>query len=134
MLFLSKEWAESLAQMLKTDEKYQRKGKGFDSTYQMIALPCPEKGVSATRACGFLLPTVTDVWEGIREDVDYTMTASYDVFHQIFKGKLGPMVAVTTGKAKIAGSLTKMMRYTAATNLFVNTMMKVDTQFEGDFD
>ena len=133
MKFLSKEWVESLAEQLRRDEKYQKKAKGFDSYYQLIAEPSPEKGVAERKAAGLLLPQATETWEGVRDKVDYTMTASYEVFHKIFSGELGAILAITSGKAKVTGNYAKMMRYTAGANMFVQNMKKLPTEFEGDF-
>ena len=133
MRFLSKEWVDQLAENLKKDEKYQKKTKGFDSYYQLIAEADPDRGVPETRAAGLLLPQATDTWEGVREKVDYTMKAPYEVFYKIFSGELGAMMAITTGKAKVTGNYPKMLRYTAGANMFVQNMKKLATDFEGDF-
>jgi putative sterol carrier protein len=133
MRFLSKEWVDHLAEQLKQDEKYQKKAKGFNSYYQIVAEADPAKGVTEQRSAGLLLPQATETWEGIREDVDYTMTAPYEVFYKIFTGQLGAILAITSGKAKITGNYAKMMRYTAGANMFVQNMKKMPTVFEGDF-
>lgn len=133
MRFLSKEWVDALAESLRTNESYQKKGKGFDSFYQIVAMPCPEKGVTESHSCGLLLPLATETWQGLREDVDYTLTAPYEVYVKIFKGELNPIVAMTTGKAKLKGSMAKALRYTAATNMFVSIMKKLPTEFDGAF-
>ncbi|MEW6262297.1 MAG: SCP2 sterol-binding domain-containing protein [Thermodesulfobacteriota bacterium] len=133
MIFLSREWVEALAEMLRNDEDYQKKGKGFDSYYQIVATPSPEKGVTEDKACGLLLPMATETWMGVRDQVDYTMTAPYEVYYRIFKGDLNPVVAMTTGKAKLKGSMAKALRYSGATNKFVAVMKKLPTKFEGAF-
>jgi putative sterol carrier protein len=133
MRFLSKEWVDHLAEQLKQDEKYQKKTKGFDSYYQLIAEPNPARGITERRAAGLLLPQATETWEGIRENVDYTMTAPYEIFYKIFTGQLGAILAITSGKAKVTGNYAKMMRYTAGANMFVQNMKKMPTDFEGDF-
>ena len=133
MKFMTKEWVDVLAEQLKLDDKYQKKAKGFDSYYQIIATPSPEKGVTEQKACGLFLPTATETWEGIRDDADYTMTAPYEVYYKIFTGELGAMLAITSGKAKIKGNFPKMLKYTGGTNMFVGIMKKMETDFEGDF-
>lgn len=133
MQFLSREWVETLAERLKEDPIYQKKAKGFDSYYQIIATPMPEKGVTEQRACGLFLPLAHETWEGVREDADYTMTAPYEVYHKIFSGELGAVLALTSGKAKVKGNFPKMLRFTGGTNMFVNIMKKLPTDFEGDF-
>jgi putative sterol carrier protein len=133
MQFMSKPWVEALAKALQEDPKYQKKAKGFDSYYQIVCTPSPEQGMSETRACGLLLPQATETWEGIREDVDYTMTASYEIFYKIYKGQMGAVLAITSGKAKVKGNIPRMLRYTAGTNMFVAIMKTIPTEFEGNF-
>lgn len=133
MILFSKEWVEALAEKLKHNDLYQKKAEGFDSYFQIIAKPNPEKGVTETKACGLLLPQATESWIGIRQNIDYTMTASYEIFYKIVKGHLGPILAITTRKAIINGNFPKMMKYTAGTNLMIDIMKKVPVQFEGNF-
>ncbi len=133
MQFLSKEWIDHLAEQLQNDEKYQKKAKGFNSYYQIIAEPSPNRGVTERKAAGLLLPMATETWEGVRDGADYTMTAPYEIYHKIFTGELGAILAITSGKAKVSGNFPKMMRYTAGTNMFVQIMKKLPTDFEGDF-
>ena len=133
MYVFSKEWIDALAEALRSDENYQKKAEGFDSLYQFIATACPKKGVPESMACGLLLPQATETWKGIREDVDYTMTAPYEVYYKIITGKLNAILALTTRKARVQGNFAKMMKYTAATNKFVEIMKELSAQFEGDF-
>ncbi len=133
MLVFTKEWIDALAKALKNDEVYQQKAKGFDSTYQFIIEPVPEKGVTAQRACGLNLPQCDETWEGIRPDTDFVMTASYEVFHQIMTGKMGATWAITTRKAKVKGNLAKLLKYTGAINRYVEVLGQVKGEFEGEF-
>ena len=43
MYVFTKEWIDALAEALKADETYQKKAKGFDSSYQFIVEPVPER-------------------------------------------------------------------------------------------
>ena len=133
MRFLSKEWVDHLSEQLQKDEKYQKKAKGFDSYYQIIAEPNPDRGVVEKRAAGLLLPQATETWEGVRDGADYIMRAPYEIYYKIFTGQLSAILAITSGKAKVTGNYAKMMRYTAGVNMFVQNMKKMPTEFEGDF-
>jgi len=133
MIFLSKEWLDAYSKALKKNKKYQREANGYDSLFQFICEPSPEKGITEVKACGLLLPQATETWMGVKEDVDYTMTASYETFYKIAIGKLGPILAITTRKARIAGNFPKMMKYTAGTNMAIEILKKIPTEFEGDF-
>jgi putative sterol carrier protein len=133
MYVFTKEWIDALAEALKNDETYQNKAKGFDSTYQFVVEPVPDKGITETKAYGLKLPQCDETWEGIRSDADYTMTASYEVFHKITKGKMGAVMAISTRKAKVKGNLAKLLKYTGAINRFVEVMQTMPIEFEGDF-
>jgi putative sterol carrier protein len=129
----TKEWVDALAEALKRDQVYQEKAKGFDSSYQFVVEPVPERGVTERRACGLNLPQCDETWEGERPDSDYVMTASYDVFHKIMTGQIGATWAMTTRKAKLKGNMAKLLRYTGAINRYVEILGQMDTEFEGDY-
>lgn len=129
----TKEWIDALAEALKNDEIYQKKAKGFDSSYQFIVEPVPEKGVTEQRACGLNLPQCDETWEGIRPNTDYVMTASYEIFYKIMTGEMGATWAITTRKAKVKGNLAKLLKYTGAINRYVEVLGQIETDFEGDF-
>ena len=133
MLVFTKEWIDELAEALKNDEIYQKKAEGFDSSYQFVVEPVPEKGVTEQRACGLNLPQCDETWEGIRPNTDYVMTASYEVFYNIMTGKMGATRAITTRKAKVKGNLAKLLKYTGAINRYVEVLGQVEADFEGDF-
>lgn len=133
MYVFTKEWIDKLAEALKRDEIYQTKAKGFDSSYQFIVEPVPEKGVTEQRACGLNLPQCDETWEGIRSNTDYVMTASYEIFYDIMTGKIGATWAITTRKAKVKGNLAKLLKYTGAINRYVEVLGQVEGDFEGDF-
>ena len=133
MYVFSEEWIDKLAEALKNDEIYQKKAKGFDSSYQFVVEPVPAKGVTEQRACGLNLPQCDETWEGMRPNTDYVMTASYETYYDIMAGKIGATWAITTRKAKVKGNLAKLLKYTAAINRYVEVLGQVGGEFEGDF-
>ena len=133
MLAFTKEWVESLAQILKNDAGYQEKARGFDSSFQFVVKADPAKGVPESRACGVTLPDCEEYWEGIREGTDYTMSGTYQVFYDILNGKMGATRAITTRKVRLKGNLAKLLKFNAAINRFVEVLGEVDTEYEGDY-
>ncbi len=133
MLAFTQEWIDAVAEVLRNDETYQRKAKGFDSSFQFVVKADPKKGVAEDRACGLNLPACDKAWIGAHDAPDYTMTGSYGVFHGIVTGKTGAVMAITTRKVKVQGNLAKLLKYTGATNRFVEVLREVGTEFEGDF-
>ena len=61
------------------------------------------------------------------------MTASYETFYKIFTGKLNAIVAMTVRKAKVKGNMVKLLKYTSATNNFVEAIQQLPNDYEGDF-
>lgn len=131
MLVFTQEWIDALAAALKADEMYQQKAKGFDSSFQFIVEPSAKLGITESRACGLNLPQCDETWEGVREEVDYTMSAPYDVFFDIITGKASAVRVIATRKARIRGNLAKLLKYTGAINRFVEVMQSLPGEFEG---
>ena len=133
MLAFSKEWIDAVAEALRNDEVYQHKAQGFDSYYQFVVKAAPDRGVPEDKACGLYIPDCNDSWDGIRPNSEYVMSGSYDVFHQIITGKLGPVVAITTRKVMLKGNLAKLLKFTGATLRFVKVLEQIQCEFEGDW-
>ncbi|MBC2715998.1 MAG: hypothetical protein HF978_11880 [Desulfobacteraceae bacterium] len=133
MLVFTKEWIEALAASLRENEKYQKSAKGFNSTFQFVVESVPKKGVTKTKSCGLKTPECEETWEGIKTGADFTMTASYETYYKICTGKMNAIVAMTTRKAKVKGNMVKLLKYTSATNNFVEAIQQLPNEFEGDF-
>ena len=130
----SEEHLNTCAEILKNDAEYQKKAKGYDSYFQIIVTPEPDKGVTETYGLGYYLPDFHDIWMGVREDADITLTAPYSIHHQILLGKLNAVKAIMTRKAKIKGPMAKVLKYNSATNHFVKVLQSVPVEFDGDFE
>jgi putative sterol carrier protein len=133
MLAFSKEWIEALAEELKNDDEYQQAAVGFDSRFQFVVEPVPAKGVTERYAVGLKAPQCDEVWEGIRKDVDYTLSGPYSIFVEILNGNIGATKAMVTRKLRLKGNMTNLLKYKRAIDLFVAALGKVETDFEGEF-
>jgi putative sterol carrier protein len=133
MFAFSKEWIEALAEKLKNDQEYQKAAEGFDSYFQFIVEPDPAKGVSERRAVGLYAPKCDEVWEGIRKEVDYTLSGPYGIFVDILEGRIGATKAMVTRKLRLKGNMTNLLKYKKAIDLFVGSLGEVDTEYEGDY-
>lgn len=133
MLAFTQEYLDVLVDTLKNDEKYQKVAKGYNSEFQITALPCPKMGVTETYGFGFYLPDFHDSWMGER-DATIVLTAPYDVLHKIMMGKLNPVTAIMTRKSKIKGPMGKVLKYNGATNRFVKVLQSIPAEFHGDFE
>ena len=133
VLAFTKEWIDGVAQILRNDELYQQKAKGFDSSFQIVVKASPKEGVPQGKSIGLNLPACDETWEGVRPNADYVMTGPYKILHAILNGKMGATMAITTRKVKIQGNLAKLLKYTGAINRFVEALGELETEFEGDF-
>jgi putative sterol carrier protein len=133
MLAFSKEWIEALAEKLKNDQEYQKAAEGFDSRFQLIIESEPAKGVEERHAVGLFAPKCDEVWEGVKKDVDYTLSGPYGIFIDILNGKIGATKAMVTRKLRLKGNMTNLLKYKRAIDLFVSALGDVETDFEGDY-
>jgi len=133
MLAFSKEWIEALAEKLKTDKQYQEAAVGFNAIYQFIVEPEPDRGVPERREVGIKLPECDETWEGIRDDVNYSMSGKYGVYVDVLSGKLGATKAITLRKLKVKGNLANLLKFKRAIDRYVEVLGEVDTEFEGDY-
>ena len=129
----TKEWIDALAERLKTDEKYQQAAEGFDSLFQFIVEPEPDKGVTERRAVGIKLPQCDETWEGIREGVDYTMNGRYGIYYEVFQGRLGPTKAITLRKIRFKGNLAKLLTYKKAIDRYMEVLGELEVEYDGDY-
>jgi len=133
MLAFSKEWIDALAEKLKDDEKYQEAAVGFDSLFQFIIEPEPDKGVSERKEVGIKLPECDETWEGVRDDVDFTMSGRYGVYVDVLTGKIGATRAIAMRKLKVKGNLANLLKFKRAIDRYVEVLGEVDSEFEGDY-
>lgn len=131
MKAFSPEWCKELRDRMAKDTLYQKKAKGFDSTYQIVVKADPENGIPTSYSFGYSLPDLKQMWVGEQRESNYTMTAPYEVFYQICQGKLDPLVAIASKKARMKGSYLRLLSFSAATRRLIELMREIPTQFEG---
>ena len=134
MLAFTREWIEALAEKLRNNTEYQKAAVGFDSLFQFVVAPTPEKEVKERHAVGLKAPQCDEVWEGIREDADYTLSGPYNVFYDVIHGKIGATRAIAMRKLRVKGNLANLLKYKRAIDLFVKALGEVETKFEGDYE
>ncbi len=133
MKIFTKEWIDALAIKLKADESYQELAKGFDSYFQFIVEPEPDKGVSEKLLCGLQVPQCYETWDGIRDEVDYTLAGKYGIFCDVLHGRLNATKAITMRKLRFKGNLVALLKYKKGIDRFVEVLGEVDNEYEGDY-
>ena len=61
------------------------------------------------------------------------MTTTYQVMHDILKGKTNAVMAISTRKAFVSGSLPTLLRFTGAINRVVELFQSIPADGEGKF-
>lgn len=130
--FLSEEYMQEALKKTRGNLEYQKASKGFDDTLAFIVEPEPDKGINERKTIGTILPQATEYWMDDRS-VTFTFMAPYSVFIDIMTGKLDAVRAITKGTLKLKGPMFKILRYVKGTNLWIETLRTIPTEFEGDF-
>lgn len=130
--FLSEQYMEEAIKRTRENSEYQKASKGFDDTVAFIVEPEPGKGISERKIVGTILPQATEYWMDDRP-VTFTFISHYSVYVDIMTGKLDALRAITKGTLKLKGPMFKILRYVKGTNLWIETLRTIPTEFEGDF-
>ena len=130
--FLSIEYMEEALRRTRANSEYQKASQGFDDTVGFVVEPEPAKGVNERKTVGTILPQATEYWMDDRP-VTFTLIAPYSTYVDIMTGKLDAVRAIMKGTLKLKGPMPKILRYVKGTNLWIDTLRTIPTEFEGDF-
>lgn len=130
--FLSAEYMDEALKRTRANAEYQKASKGFDDTVGFVVEPEPAKGVTERKTVGTVLPQATEYWMDERP-VTFTFVAPYSAYVDIMTGKLDAVRAMIKGTLKVKGPMPKILRYVKGTNLWIETLRTIPTEFEGDF-
>lgn len=131
MKLYDNEWVTELARLTASDETFQKKARGFDAVYQYVVKP--PKGSETQEPCVWWIkfPEAVVYGYGPHEKPTFTMTTSYEIFHDVLIGKTNAIVALTMRRIFISGDLMKLLRFTGAINRIVELMQTIPAQAEG---
>ncbi len=133
MKIFTKEWIDALAEKLKKDKAYQEAAVDFDSFFQFIVEPEPDKGVTEKLTVGIQLPQCEETWEGVRDDVDYTLAGRYGIFCDVLQGRLGATKAITMRKLRFKGNMVSLLKFKKAIDRYVEVLGELDNEYEGEY-
>jgi hypothetical protein len=123
---------EEALKRTRENSKYQQASKGFDDTVAFVVEAEPGKGINERKTVGTILPQATEFWMDERP-VTFTFLAPYSVYVDIMTGKLDAVRAITKGVLKLKGPMPKILRYVKGTNLWIDILRTIPTEFKGDF-
>lgn len=130
----SDEFANAYKAELNKSEKYRQASKGWKWTVGLVIEAEPDKNLKEGK--GVLL----DLYEGEARDVrmvpvekakeaNFVITAPYSRWKEVMRKQLDPTRAMLTGKLKVKGDLTTLIRYTKAANEMTEATTRLDIQF-----
>lgn len=126
MKLFEEDWVREAASRISTDEMFQKKGKGFDAVYQYVV-----KGPDREYRFAIKYPEAVEYWIGDHPKPDYVMTTSYQIMHDILTGRTNAVLALSTRKAFLSGSLPRLLRFTGAINRVVEVFQSIPSNAEG---
>lgn len=109
--YATHEYFEMLKEAVNKDEAF--KSSDFTSTWAYIYKDkTTDEGLPLTYIISWENGKIVDVKEGKpEENVEFKFIATYDTWSKIVQGKINIMSAMMTGKYKIEGPTSKLMKY-----------------------
>ncbi|MFL7810216.1 MAG: SCP2 sterol-binding domain-containing protein [Anaerolineae bacterium] len=133
--FPSDGWIKSLAQEVNQSEGYRKAAAKWEGDFYWIVEPGP----------GLEEPMILyiDLWHGeAREagevtdegekDPEFVVRASVGTWRRIIEKKLDAIQALMTGRLKLTGTMSKVMRFPKAVAELVDCATRVPTEFSGE--
>jgi len=117
---------QAMADQLNSDPDWPEIGK--DLSYKMVYVftgPEGDKRFYAVFDAG-KVTGVREATEADAENVDFVITGPSDVWRGIFEKKINPTAALTTGKMKVKGKMTTLLKNMKAFSYVIEAMTKVD--------
>jgi putative sterol carrier protein len=134
MLLGSKEWWEKAKEVVNGDAEYFEAAKNIRKTYTFRVQAEPENGIPNDILMGYKIDggKIVEYWDADRP-TDFVISGPYKVWHQIMKGEMGPIKAMTMRKLAIKGSLPELLKDTKATIRWVALLQTIPTEFHGNY-
>ena len=116
---------QAMADQLNTDPAWPEIGKDLDYTMVYVFTEPVNKSFYAVFGQG-KVTGVREATEADAEAVDFVITGPPDVWRGIFEKKINPTAALTTGKMKVTGKMTTLLKNMKAFSYVIEAMTKVD--------
>lgn len=134
MKLFDEAWVHEAACRIADDAAFQKKAKGFKAVYQYVVKPSPALGCDQEYRFAIKYPEAQEVTIGEHPKPDFVMTTSYQIMHEILAGRTNAVMAITTRKAFVSGSLPTLLRYTGAINRVVELFQSVAADADGSLE
>ena len=129
MKLFEEDWVREATSRIASDAVFQKKAKGFDVVYQYVV-----KWEGNEYRFAIKYPEAQQYWMGDSPTKpDFVMTTSYKLMHDILTGKTNAVLALTTRKLFVSGSLPMLLRYTGAINRAVELFQSIKAEAEAPY-
>ncbi len=116
---------QAMADQLNNDPAWSEIGKDLDYTMVYVFTEPVNKSFYAVFDQG-KVTGVREATEADAEAVDFVITGPPDVWRGIFEKTINPTAALTTGKMKVKGKMTTLLKNMKAFSYVIEAMTKVD--------
>ncbi|HFD40799.1 MAG TPA: hypothetical protein ENJ31_13230 [Anaerolineae bacterium] len=130
--FPSDEWIKAMMEEVNKSEAYRKAAAKWEGDFYFIAEPGP----------GLPEPVALyiDLWHGearsarqvddmSEENPEFIIRAPVNTWRKVIEKKLDPIQGMITGRLKLKGTMSKIMRFPKAAAELVNCATKVPTEF-----
>lgn len=130
------EWAEALRRTIDSDPDFLKAGSGWKWPIALV--------MNATPALGFAVDVVVELTLNggsctaariitVPEiAAPFVLRADYDVWKKLARGTLDPLLALTSRRIALTGSLPKLLFHAKAVRALVACAQRVPTKFPDD--
>ena len=115
---------QAMADQLNSDPAWPEIGKDLDYTMVYVFTEPVNKSFFAVFGDG-KVTGVREASEADAENVDFVITGPPDVWRGIFEKKINPTAALTTGKMKVKGKMTTLLKNMKAFSYVIEAMTRV---------
>ncbi|MDE0673708.1 MAG: SCP2 sterol-binding domain-containing protein [bacterium] len=126
MKFLSPEWLSEVTTALENHQGFQDAAREMELAIQFNVLDSP---LGDTGYHLMITPQAITIALGIREDLDMTISQSYETAAAIMKGSLNVQSAFITGKIKVSGNLAKLMVHRNGIEQWLAAVSDIDVEY-----
>ncbi|MCY3563582.1 MAG: SCP2 sterol-binding domain-containing protein [Acidimicrobiia bacterium] len=124
--FLSPEWLSEVTTALENHQGFQDAAREMELAIQFNVLDSP---LGDTGYHLMITPQAITIALGIREDLDMTISQSYETAAAIMKGSLNVQSAFITGKIKVSGNLAKLMVHRNGIEQWLAAVSDIDVEY-----
>ena len=131
-LFPSKEWLDSLVNLLNSSEDYQKAAENWEGDFYFIIEPDDNL---QERVIAYM-----DLWHGkcraacivadeTEKSPEFRIRASFSKWRKVLEKTLNPIQGMLTGQLKVSGNMMKIVKTPRAAVELVNCCSLVPTEF-----